>query len=140
MLLIILQLSCSSKSELNEKLDFRSDIMQVNAILDGYKKSDHHLGFSTLVYARVIVENSSNDVLKFDLNNLKIQIDTLHSNSVFIDTIGDVIIREKEISPNEIIEYEVYWSFLNQAPNLKSGDIKLFYNYSKPSERMMEEN
>lgn len=128
-LLVILQISCKPKNELNTKLDFSSKKIQVHAILDSYKESEHHLGYSTLIYAKVIIKNTSKDSLEFDLTNLKIKVDSLYSSSIFIDTIGDVIIKERKIRQDEIVEYKIYWSFLNENPNLQSGEIKLFYDY-----------
>lgn len=129
--LIILILSylngCDSNNRLDRELFFENENIQVNATLKSYKKSEHHLGYSVLLYADIHIKNLRDAPIKFDLNDLRLNVDSMYSSSIFIDTIGDVIITEKELQPDEVINISVYWSFLNHTPDLKSENIMLIY-------------
>lgn len=129
--LIILILSylngCDSNNRLDRELFFENENIQLNATLKSYKKSEHHLGYSVLLYTDIHVKNLRDAPIKFDLNDLRLNVDSIYSNSIFIDSIGDVIITEKKLQADEVFNFSVYWSFLNKTPDLINKNVELIY-------------
>ena len=127
-ILILLFLNgCDSGNKIEREFLFEDESFQITAMLKNYKKSEHHLGYSVLLYADIHVKNLRDTPMKFDLNDLRLNIDSIYSNSIFIDSIGDVIITEKKLQADEVINFSVYWSFLNQTPDLISKNVELIY-------------
>jgi len=129
--------SCySSTKEINYKLKESHNGLEVVCYLNRYgyiridkEQESNNSGIElvdTIILGKIIIINNTSNVLNYDLRRYYLKIKDSISRPIGIDIPFERIILEKEIKPGEIVEENVYWSFIGKLSEEYINFVELY--------------
>jgi hypothetical protein len=113
--------SCDSSIDISQDIQINSDGLSVFCHINKLKtkhvsaKDKGLFNIKTddlsFLYGEIILSNTTNHDITYDLNDYYLSIGTMISSHIYIDSVASQIIRETTIKPTHTIRKYVYWVF-----------------------------